>query len=668
MVVKIVDALGHTISLDPAPGGAPAPPPAYLLQDGSGRSISLQLGVDLSWIDGLDQRGLVRAPLISSAQDRTKAANNVITYGYDADGLLADVTFPVEPGATVPRTVHYRYESNKYPGLLTAIENGSGDRVQIDYDEDMTDADERLSPRIKVRTIIVPEGGRFDYAYQHAQTRTTVTVATGGVEDCNLAATYLQDADSTKRRFVSTTEVRVGRGFVPNGAGDIVPRPAGASALLINTVRYSADRRFNVVARTDALGRSLNYAYNAFNQVTRAIDTAGHATEYDYDVPVVPTSVDPRRFDLLSVRRENVLRTINLAGSVVEAPIVATVRATYARYDAVNSVVAADRGRFSTHRPTTSVDELGHVWTTTYDDAGSFLPLEGTTLQTPLGHTTVRVFTARGELASMRDPGGGQHTFAYNAQGRLRTYTDPNAGVLTLAYTAALGGLSAVTDACGGGTTFVRDSDGRVTSTIDPAGQTRDYAYDRNGRVRQITLHRPAVLSDPADPLSSPLTAAFANLPTAFSYSVLGKLTKVVGARGLGLVLSYDEGGRLTEWFHDAQPGSPVRYSHDAADRVVAIKDRAGDLTTFDYHIDGTVRTVQSPPWPGASGTVPGKRLVFAKYDYLGRLLQVQDSELGVTEFVRDCCVAGPATRFVARRMAGVVTERSAFRSGACVG
>jgi YD repeat-containing protein len=149
-------------------------------------------------------------------------------------------------------------------------------------------------------------------------------------------------------------------------------------------------------------------------------DWEGHKTTYQYDV-----GNRPRRYDCLSIDRENILHTLDVAGQLQKTPAVVTRSFTYARYTAATSAVSADANH-STHRLESVTDEEARTWRYGYDDQGSHSPLLSTLETSPLLIQTNRSFTSRGELKDLTDAEGNTHLFSYNPRGQLETYTDPN--------------------------------------------------------------------------------------------------------------------------------------------------------------------------------------------------------------------------------------------------
>jgi YD repeat-containing protein len=433
-----VDALGHTIELQPA--AAQPPFQGYILRDGSGREFHLQLNHELTFLDGLNPGGQVRKYLISRVEDGTKTDHNVFEYKYSPEHLLEEVTLPSSLGN---RRVRYHYDHPDYPGVLTAIENSFGDKIQFEYTEDPTDNDERLNPRLKIQKIVDPEGIVFEYEYDHPRSTVFATISQNGNFDRRIKYQYIRDVNNTKQRYLTLTEIEVRRGYVQDAVGTIVPRQPDNPQIVRNRTEYTKDRRFNVEKEIDPLGRVLRYEYNDFNQIKCSWDFDNHWTQNTYDIPQNPAPANPIRYDLRTITRENVIRTVD--ESLPERPFIETIRTitteyTYHAYDATNSndIMDHDQGAGSpgqsTHRIHEETDERRKVWTHTYDDVANNNPLSPTLVKSPLNINTFYTYNNRGERQTITDPENNLHTYVYNDQGQLEEYIDPNQEKIKLTY------------------------------------------------------------------------------------------------------------------------------------------------------------------------------------------------------------------------------------------
>ena len=521
VVSKLIDALGHGIELTPVSGDPPYQ--AYLISDLSGREFRLEMGRELTFLDGLNPGGLVRKRLVSRVIDGTKGDKNEHNYSYNENNLLENVIFPSTIG---DRHITYHYDESRYPGILKAIENSFGDQIKFEYVEDQTDNDERLNPRLKIKEITDPEGIVFKYDYDHQNSNVVVTISQDGKVDRQIKYTYIRDTFNTKHRYIAETEIEVARGYYVNAGGQVQPRDPDHTQIVRSRTTYTKDGRFNVESETDPLGRNTRYLYNEFNQVVQVWDPDGHWIKNTYDIAISPPTTT-LRYDLIRFERQNIVRSIDeLSPSrpFVETPIVISKRYTYNRYNANTSGDIFDHSLQSTHRIQTIEDARQNIWAFKYDDEGHNSPLSPTLLESPLKNKKINTYSNRGEVLTTTDPEHNVHTYTYTSQGFLDTYTNPNKQTIKLTYYAEAPWIRTLEDQGSKVTTFLREADGRLKKVIDAAADTVDYEYMNNGRGKRVIHHRPAVPATPRDSTSPSLITPFANLATEFAYSPLGGL------------------------------------------------------------------------------------------------------------------------------------------------
>lgn len=635
LVTKVIDALGHLIELQPT-GGAP-PFTEFLLVDGSGRTIDIKLGAHLTFPDGLKRGREIRKHLVSQIIDGTRGEYNSIDYSYDLANRLERVAYPSSLGNWY---VRYHYDHPRFPGVLRAIENSFGEGINFDYTEDPLDNDDRLNPRLKIATITDPEGIAFVYDYDHENSRAVATVSQGGYLDRRVTYEYIRDAFDTRKRYISITETEVRRGYAIGGLGAVNARDPNDPQVIRNRMIYTSDGRFNVAREIDSLNRMTSYVYNDYNQAEEVRDFEGHFTRNTYDIPAHPSVADPRRYDLLLVEQENLLHQVDelsAARPFVDRAAVITTALRYALYDANTSDDPSDHGAASTHRVRERIDPRHKVWTYTYDDAANTNPLSPTLIESPLHHKTQATYDKRGERLTATDAELNVHAYTYKTQGMLDTHIDPNGHTVTLTYFAEAPWLQTLQDQRGKLTIFQREVNGRLKKVVDPVHDEVDYEYLKNGRVSRIVHHRQGVPSDPNDAHSPSLVTPFPNLVTTFAYTPLGGVSRLRNPKELELVFDYDEAGRICRWYHNVAGHKVTVFAHDAAGQLQTVVHRNGGATLYTYYDSGHVRSVHYPDWNDGAGAQPGKVITYHKYDYFGRVLTVEDSEVGgTTEFGYD--------------------------------
>ncbi len=586
LLVSQVDALGHRIDFGPLE--LQPPYRSYRLKDGSGRGLRFELEDHVDYLDGDHPGGVVRTYVVNRLIDETKTANNVIAYRYQG-GRLVEVAYPGHAGGPA-RVCHYDYDEQN---RIVAITDPAGDRIGIEYVEDLYDADDRLVPRLKISRLIDGEGNQVRYVYNHAAMRVDVTFTGVGGDVRTHTFEYLSDGSDTRQRYITSRQIKVERGI-------------SGTQLVTARWNYGDDGRYLIQSVEDALGGTSRYEYNAFNQITRKLDAAGHAREFTYDLSPAPARTSPHRYDLIRTSEDNIDGSGNSFDVVSEA--------TFGRYDASSSSDPADAAQ-STHRTATRTDPRGTLTRFDYDDAGSFLPLEATETSDVLGTVAVRSYDNRGQCLSETDGEGSTQTFSYNDQGQTVVRTDANGNRRSWVYDAGTGWMTDVTDALGAGPGDPAHSyhyewtvAGQISKAIDPTGATIAYAYAANKRLRSVSWQDP--------PLRT----------ISFAYDALGAVTAIADPGGHTTYFDIDEAGRVFSTYRDDPAESAIQTRFDLAGRPVAVTDRAGS-TLFGYDAVGRLVSIQEPDWPADSPTHSGKRVTI-DYDRLGRRLRVADSEL----------------------------------------
>jgi RHS repeat-associated protein len=633
VVSKLVDALGHAIELKPSVDQKPFK--EYILADGSERTFQIKLSEELTFLDGLNPGGHVRKYLVSEAIDGTKTAYNRFDYRYKPEFLpdnsklllLEEVGLPSEPGG---RRIRYHYNDDKHPGILTAIENSCGDRIRLEYVEDPIDNDERLNPRLKIKKIIDPEGITFEYEYNHSESTVFVTVSQNG-DDRKIKYQYIRDLQNTKQRYITLAEVEVKRGYDFESNG-IVERQTTKPQIVANRTEYTNDRRFNVEKEIDPLGRKLRYQYSDFNQLEFSWDFDNHQTGYTYDIPGNPTIENPRRYDLLQVRRKNLIHSV--VETQPKRPFIENIKNItkkyeYDKYDIKNSGDVGDHGTQSTHRVHKETDEREKVWTFSYDDPNNHNPLSPTLIESPLTIATQGAmqgkYDNRGQREKVIDAENNVHNYSFNGQGQLEVYIDPNNGRIVLKYNAAGNWLETFEDQLTNETKFEYDVDGRIKQITDPVRDSVNYEYYANGRLHKI-IRRRVVQQNPDNPNLEIIE--YDKLETEFFYSPLGSLSKLINAKDLKLIFEYDEAGRLSKWYHDVADRKETRYVYDHAGQLLLVADRKGKITEYSYCPNGNIKKIQFPKWDAGNKERDGKTVEYENYDYQGRVLSIKDSEI----------------------------------------
>lgn len=428
-------------------------------------------------------------------------------FQYDAEGRIRITTDPLG------NKVKLQYDRL---GNVTSQTNPDGTVVQYEYDG--------FGNRIKA----VDELGRETRFFYDARNRLIQTIHADG-------ATERLRYDALGR----VTETIDAVGNVSSQTYDAAGRP------LTSTSGKVADLTGEITDVGSTI--SASNSYNAFGQLSEALDANGNSTLFEYDL--LGRVVETRSL-VAGKNRSNHVRSDAsevLALTTTEFDANGNVERT-AIYDvaAIQSSIA-DPVSLITSDPS-------NVQTTsiTYDEYNR--PIVVTN---PDGTTTSTEYDAAGRVVSQTDELGRVTELDYDQQGRLirTTLPDPD---------GTSGSLESPE------TTITYDGAGNQIALTDPVGNVTRFEHD--------VFNRPVVTID-----------AHGNR-TSSVYDAAGQMIAVVDALGRAGHTLYDNRGRvITQYSPDpdgAGPQSPVttRSKYDAAGRLVESIDAAGYSTEYEYN------------------------------------------------------------------------------------
>ncbi len=219
--------------------------------------------------------------------------------------------------------------------------------------------------------------------------------------------------------------------------------------------------------------------------------------------------------------------------------------------------------------------------------------------------------------------------YTYNVTGEVLTLTDPRGAVTRLTYDKA-GDVATVADALGRVTKFTGyDLDGRPLSLTDPNGLVTKLSYNIRGTPLSENIGG-EVTSYAYD---AALQLVRATQPDAsyflFAYDAAHRLTAVGDAAGNRIAYTLDAAGNVTKvQAYDA--ANKLRwlrsYGYDAASRLAREIGALGQTTSYSYDSDGNLT--------GAAD--PLKHAAVYGYDTLNRLAKAVDAAGGATGYGYD--------------------------------
>lgn len=151
-------------------------------------------------------------------------------------------------------------------------------------------------------------------------------------------------------------------------------------------------------------------------------------------------------------------------------------------------------------------------------------------------------------------------------------------------------------------TQLTYNAQGNVTEKIDPLGRSIAYVYEANGidlkEVRQTTGSMDELLASATyNGQHLPLTVTdAAGQTTEFAYNGAGQVTQVENAKGEITAMTYDGDGYLEEIDGPASgTGDRTSYTYDGFGRIRTVTDSEGYVLTYDYDALNRVTQVTYP-------------------------------------------------------------------------
>lgn len=507
-------------------------------------------------------------------------------YQYDADGRLLGVT-EVAPEGNVAttytydsqsrvtsetrdgRTITYRYDLQ---GRVIGQLNGEGSAALAALGANASQA--------AIDAVWNQWGTR--YAYDAGGRRTSMTDALGHstlyyYDDAGQLAAVINAQGEAVRyaydTFGNTLQAtlymsRVATGTLGTLVGGALTSEITTLLDALNTdgsariTRYDYSASGLLVHRTDALGYTADYTYDAFGDLTgvkQQLDPTGKATttQYSYDRLGQQTS-ETRDAGGLNLITQAIYDAF---GRVIETVDANGIHRTQ-QYDRNGQLIVV-------------TDGLGNKTQLSYDAFGNVL-----TQTDANGHTTSFQYSAFNRQVTMTTAEGIRITTQYDSFGQVIALTDGNGNTTRYQYNLD-GQLTQTTDALNNSTKQNYNAAGQLIDTVDARGTITTYSYDAAGRALTRTV----------DPTGL-------NLTTRYDYNAMGEVIRVT-----------DPAGTVTETRYDAN-----------GQTVAVIVDPNGLALTTTFVYDGAGNTVQVIEGAGSSA----QKITQYTYDHAGRLVQTQ--------------------------------------------
>ncbi|WP_437602912.1 RHS repeat-associated core domain-containing protein [Sorangium sp. So ce590] len=402
---------------------------------------------------------------------------------------------------------------------------------------------------------------------------------------------------------------------------------------------YAYDDRGDLVAATDAAGRSVRYAYDEHRLVEQA-SPSGLRVFYRYDGKGRCTETwcahPGERDPALAEGSPTVL-----ADGQTPARGMLHCRLEYA--DGFTMVYDSRQARRFDSNAFGKIDLAAGLWVegAAYDARGDLVAYSD-----PTGARTLYERDAAGRVVAIVDPTGARIEHRHDPQGNVVEATDALGAACHYSYDDAAN-LLGVRDALGellrftyderglritavlpdGGVTLFRhDAEGNLIELVEPHGKPRRMEYDDVGRVLAVTDeegHR-----------------------TSFHYDERGALWGLRFPGGAEVAIERDEDGRITRYrgpdgaydlawggynlVHELRKpnGETIRFRYDRECQLVEVENERGEVHRIERDAAGRIV---------AERFFDGRELRY-RLDAAGRVQHIRDAAAHTTEIERDPC------------------------------
>jgi len=634
--------------------------------------------VTFEYLDTIDTEYLTRV---------TDARGGTTTYTYEDTSTNADhalMRFTTRPRSNIPYTQTFFDTSSPASGRVSTQTDANGNAFGLYYSGlDTTLTDPLGNTRVHTHTATGEFSVRQDEAGESFSMGADADGRRNSITD-RLGDTTSVDYDAASGNISAVTNADA-----TTSTYSYTPRVVGGVTL------------HDLTGITHADGTSESFVYDAFGNLTSAVDQAGNVLNSTYNLHGQPLSVT-------NVAGGVTAHTYNAdkTRATTQDPAGNTTSFSYDTFRRLNLIIHPDTNTQSftydaENRLLTSIDENNNTATLSYDANGNLETITDPLLNTtsysydgndrlisttdPLSNTSSLSFDELGRLKTTTDANGNVTILGYDVRGRRTSTTDPMGEVWETSYDAEAIIASAV-DPLGNTTSFTSDSMGRVTQVTTPLGHSSGVSYDAMGRLANITdpLGNTNTYSyDPRGLLSS-VSLADNIISASYTRDALGNITIITDPNGNDWQHSYDNQGRhtgSTDPLGNAQsiafdnrnrpniityPGSlgtqsldydPVgnitgrnysdgttlSYSYDANGRIIS-----ADGITLSYDANGRITESNGIAITRDAGgritdmTLASGRIISYSYDANDRVTQVTDWLGGITSFSYD--VAGRLT------------------------
>ncbi|MCK5655021.1 MAG: RHS repeat protein [Candidatus Aureabacteria bacterium] len=444
---------------------------------------------------------------------RTNAKDITITYNYDGNGNLTDISNP---------PTHFTYD--EYGQLISITDTEENNTTTLSYDDYgnmtiLTDAENNtitIAYNIlgKPITATDAEGNITLYTYDILGNLIEATDALNNItqyeynENNNLA--MITDANGNVAVAYAYDEVDRLITIIEQG----------------KTTRYDYDLIGNLTIRTDANNDITTYAYNEVNRLTKR--TYPDTTEVGF-------THDP------------------VGNRLTMTSVSANIQWTYDKLNRITQLLNLDLNKSISY---------------TYDEIGN-----RTTMIDPDGGITNYIYDNLNRLTSLTNPQSQTTQFSCNNLDLPKTITYPNNAEAVYTYDKAKKLISLVNKKEDNSIisfyTYTYDKVGNRTSMTDHNGDVEIYIYDNLYRLIQVTYPNSEIVNYTYDPVGNRLSMTNSLDTVNYNYNITNRLTSEISS-SKSIFYSYDDNGNLIQ----KNDGAIITgYTYDYENRLVLVDD-----------------------------------------------------------------------------------------------
>ncbi|MEG4344248.1 RHS repeat-associated core domain-containing protein [Microcoleus sp. A003_D6] len=350
---------------------------------------------------------------------------------------------------------------------------------------------------------------------------------------------------------------------------------------------FTYDEQSNLLNQVDPQGNQVKFTYEpTFNQVQSVSDQRGNVTGYNYDdkgnlveIEYVPSSDEQLNYPVGNLNGLVSNRTFGRLDSLSNST---GTNPTVSYYD--------KNGKLITSKVAYTNESIKEQFN--YDPQGNLVKYVNRR-----GQGIEYTYDDRERLIKQTNPDGSQINFTYDQRDNLISATDAK-GTISQEFDSA-DRLTKITYPNGQFLQYTYDAGGRRTRMVDRDGFAVNYAYDSVGRL-------------------AGLIDSNGQKTVSYTYDNLGRLSREDNGNGTYTTYGYDAAGQLlniVNYAPNASVNSRFDYTYDQLGRRTSMTTLEG-TSKYGYDANGQLISV----------TLPDNRTIQYQYDAAGNRTAVTDN------------------------------------------